>query len=168
MSKRSRDKGNEHERKVAKLILAAVGPPFCAKDCYRTPLSGGHPHADGGDLCISPALRKIVPFTVESKHDKSWRVYFAFTGNKLMQNWMDQAIRQENDPRAEGRTLLLVMSGNNTGDYCVVSLSRFRSYVVPDMKKVAFPFLVFIHARRRFVMFSFEYFLKAVKRHAHD
>ncbi len=59
------------ERGVAKQVVATFKEHGIQdKDCYRTPLSGGHIHAsknDPGDLVISRRLRRLFPFHVECK-----------------------------------------------------------------------------------------------------
>ncbi len=69
-----RQKGSSFERKVAKLIVATFAQYGITKeDCYRTPGSGGHRFAskkDPGDLVLSPALKKLFPYSVECKHYK--------------------------------------------------------------------------------------------------
>lgn len=69
-----RAKGSSFERKVAKEVVTAFARfGITSKDCYRTPMSGGHIFAkqsDPGDLVISDRLRKYFPMHVEAKH---WR-----------------------------------------------------------------------------------------------
>lgn len=59
------------ERSVAAQIVATFADLGIGnKDCYRTPMSGGHRYArknDPGDVVISSRLRKYFPFHVECK-----------------------------------------------------------------------------------------------------
>lgn len=93
----SRNKGNAFERLVAKRILSAVGDPYTSKDCYRTPLSGGHPMGDSGDLVISERLAKVFPFTVECKHYRDLRLEEFLRPKKAVslrtRVWLQQAER---------------------------------------------------------------------------
>lgn len=71
----ARAKGSSFERSVSKLVVSAFEEfGITPKDCYRTPLSGGHMRAsesDPGDLVISPALANYFPVSVECKAYKS-------------------------------------------------------------------------------------------------
>lgn len=66
-----RIKGSTFERKIAGMVVRAFAPfGITKKDCYRTPLSGGHIHAkhcDPGDLVCSPELRVHFSYSVECK-----------------------------------------------------------------------------------------------------
>ena len=120
MGKISRNKGNSFERLVSKMVVSAF-PGATAKDCYRTPLSGGHPIADAGDLVISDRLRKVFPYVVECKHVKDWRMEHAFLVNNGMQKWLRQtvaAVARSESKGGKGLQPLLVMHGNLTGTYC--------------------------------------------------
>lgn len=80
MGVNGRTKGAGFERVIAKLVVERFAEHGITNlDCYRTPLSGGHFAAskvDPGDLLISPALRKLFPYSVEAKFYKElqWRV----------------------------------------------------------------------------------------------
>lgn len=75
-----RPKGNAFERIVGKKVVRAfkkAGFSVDDTDCYRTPSSGGHryaKHEDPGDLVISKRLRKVFPFSVECKDQKSLEI----------------------------------------------------------------------------------------------
>lgn len=156
MGKRSKQKGSDFERLVAKMVLSAFGKEFTQKDCFRTPMSGGHPFADGGDLVISPRLREVFPFVVECKHDKTWRPDMFFSLTKLVTNWLNQARAEEKDERAEGRSLLLVMRGNNTDIYCVARLAT-----IAQLRGLTnMPQLRFYERQQPFVLTLFREFLE--------
>lgn len=109
-----RRKGNSFENKVAKLILDAAtraGLQVSRKDCYRTPLSGGHPFGDTGDLIFEGALREVFRFTVECKHYKNWHPGRIFRIGERERGWLAQSVtaaKRSKDPRQP----LLVMAGN--------------------------------------------------------
>jgi hypothetical protein len=77
-----RQKGNGFERAVAKMVISAFAEfGITKKDCYRTPLSGGHMRAslnDPGDLVMSQKLLNYFPVSVECK------AYRAVPWNKLL------------------------------------------------------------------------------------
>ena len=96
-----RAKGNGFENKVAKIIVAAFAEyHITQRDCYRTPLSGGHrfaKHEDPGDLVISKKLRVIFPFHVECKFYKDvnlrpfWDPQKKWKPSWLPGQWLKQA-----------------------------------------------------------------------------
>jgi hypothetical protein len=110
MAKRSRDKGNSFERKVAKLIIAAAGEGFSNKDCYRTPLSGGHPFAGSSDLVMRRRLRKLLPFCVECKHYKTWKLEHMLRLTAVVKGWHKQVLHACKKDRYH-RSPLLVIRG---------------------------------------------------------
>lgn len=135
MGRMSRDKGASFERHVAKLVRATflVSP----KECYRTPLSGGHPYGDCGDLVIGNNLLPAFPFTVEAKHHRDFRLDWFFTGHKKLDAWMQQVI-QANWTQVSKRTRskkaatllpLLVMRGHATPIYVAT----------PDLTQILLP-----------------------------
>jgi len=121
MGKLSRNKGNTFERKVAKMILAVVPGRFTTKDCYRTPLSGGHPIADSGDLVISERLQKKFPYVTECKHYRNWSAAELLPPSLRVQQWVEQARKaaEQTSSLRHIRPWLLIMRGNFTQEYCV-------------------------------------------------
>lgn len=131
-----RRKGSTFERTVAKLIVDAFAHKGVTnKDCYRTPLSGGHVHASGydpGDLVMSSKLKKLFgvplgtgkrkPFSVECKHYKKIDLFKLFqeqvTGE--IPGWWDQA---EFAAAASGAVPLLLMKQNNSQILAVVAIA---------------------------------------------
>jgi hypothetical protein len=122
MGKLSRQKGNAFERKVAKMILSTF-PQFGPPDCYRTPLSGGHPSADSGDLLTSNALQRKFPYVVECKHVRGWNLQWLMPPTKEILRWIEQASQACERIRARTggrrRPWLLVMRGNFTPEVCL-------------------------------------------------
>lgn len=118
-------KGKEFERFVARAVLADA-PGFGKKDCYRTPLSGGHPFGETGDLVISPGLRKFFPFVVECKHRKDWGPGVMFQPRKEERSWILQVLRAT---RKNDFAPLLVMRGNATEVYAAAPLRTVEKYL---------------------------------------
>lgn len=116
MGRTSKAKGSSFERLVAKLVLEAF-PDMTAKDCYRTPLSGGHPTADAGDLVLSERLRKLFPYSVECKHTKDWSLHQIMPLREGVRKWVQQTVKAA---EKNGLYPLLVMRGNNTAIYAMV------------------------------------------------
>lgn len=113
MGKHSRNKGNAFERKVAADICKAAG--VLREECYRRPLSGGHPIAGPSDLVLSNALLKRFPFSVEAKHHKGWTLDETFKMSARVRSWL----KQTEDAAVKSRLRpLLVMRGNFTVTAC--------------------------------------------------
>lgn len=120
-------KGHGFENAVAKMVAAAF-TPFGIKreDCYRTPLSGGHPFAgkkDPGDLQMSPQLVELFPYCVECKFykkiflhgllfpPKTWLKAWNFS------KWLKQVCKAAKHTK---RIPLLVIKGNNTPEFAIL------------------------------------------------
>ena len=142
----SKQKGNVFERTVAKMILKAAGPKFKASDCYRTPLSGGHPIASSGDLVLSRRLAKTFPFVVECKHRKTFHMRRVFFPGETFGAYLDQTIKAA---KKERRPPLLVIRGNGTQVLCVTD----EEYV-SEM-----PYLTFYHGGVTWAACLFKTFL---------
>lgn len=115
MGKMQREKGNAFERLIAKEVIKAFEPlGMTKKDCYRTPMSGGHPSAQRGDLVISERLRPYFRFTIECKHQRDWNpgVMVASRLRAKERGWINQAQRAA---KVEECLPILVTSGNGTG-----------------------------------------------------
>jgi hypothetical protein len=112
MGQYSKSKGSSFERLVAKMIAKAFDVPV--KECYRTPMSGGH--YIKGDIVLSPALQVQFPFTIECKHTKSWSLSHLIPLSALMKSWLAQAFEQAKD---EGHNPLLIIRGNHTPVYAI-------------------------------------------------
>jgi hypothetical protein len=119
-----RSKGNSFERTVAGLIIEAFTDlGIEKKDCYRTPLSGGHRFAskqDPGDLLCSKRLSKLFPYAVECKCYKriNWiELLSPLAANKgQFGPWWTQACKAAG---TTGKLPLLVFKGNGTKVFCM-------------------------------------------------
>lgn len=127
---RGRLKGNAFERKVAADICAAFGMP--AKQCYRTPLSGGHPYGDTGDLVVGPRLAKRFPYLVECKHRRNWNVEDLFTGSANLCLWLSSVAGRA---KQAGRWPLLVVRGNRT--LTIAVYAHLRSSALAELAHYA-------------------------------
>lgn len=123
MGRRSRVKGSTFERKVIAMILKAAGPAFTKKDCYRTPMSGGHPFAGESDLVISPELQVFFPYCVECKHRKTWRPDRVWKPKADEAEFLNQVIEASRQDKLN-RKPLVVMRGNATE---IFSTAKYRS-----------------------------------------
>jgi hypothetical protein len=104
MAVNGRRKGSAFERKVAGMVVAAFAPfGVTSKDCYRTPLSGGHVHAnqtDPGDLVLSPRLREYFCYSVECKSYRQLDWHKLLGGGMVGGHWSlwwQQACRAAGD-----------------------------------------------------------------------
>lgn len=113
----ARAKGSTFERLLAADIVKATG---CKKrECYRTPLSGGHPFACPSDLQLSPRLQERFPFSVEAKHQKIFKLEMMFRPPKSITNWLQQCMDASCSANQIGNKIspLVVMRGNRTLTY---------------------------------------------------
>jgi hypothetical protein len=115
MSRYSKDKGHAFERKVAKMIREVFD--VAEKDCFRTPLSGGHHLYQRGDLVMSPQLFRRFPYLVECKHSKSWSMTQILPISKMLDGWLRQAYQQATE---EEGAMLLVAQGHHSPIYAFV------------------------------------------------
>lgn len=119
MQARSRRvKGALFEREVAALVLKLLGPPFTKKDCYRTPMSGGHRFASKSDLTVSELLTSVFPFAIECKHQKTFTPEILFSGTKLIEGWCEQAVRAT---KKNYLFPMVIMKGNRTAVFVALS-----------------------------------------------
>ena len=115
-------KGSSFENKTAKQILKAAGNQFTRTDCYRTPISGGHPFASKNhpsDLVLSKKLRKVFPFSVECKHYKKLELQHFFTRQGDFLKWIDQAMKATENSRVAVEPMI-VFRWNLSRTYCIV------------------------------------------------
>lgn len=120
-------KGNAYERVVAKLIIKAAGKDFAAKDCYRTPRSGGHPHAGKSDLIMSKPLRKRFPFCVECKDRGNWRVEKMFIDARDMYSYVRQSRKSAREDRYK-RIPMVVIKGKRTSNYAAAPMGLLTTW----------------------------------------
>jgi len=148
----SREKGANFERLVAKMVTDALGGS--RKDCYRTPMSGGHHSAANGDLVVSAAFAERFPFRVECKHHKDWHPgrFFALTKNE--EAWLDQA----EEARTASCAPLLVMRGHATPIFVAV-----RSADIPSRVDLTpYPRITFFRRNIPYAMLLFRDLLAAL------
>lgn len=132
-----RAKGSSFERKVASMIVCTFEEfGITKKDCYRTPLSGGHVHASGkdpGDLCISPKLRKYFNYCVECKS------YRNLDWPKLLSNKIDKGHwtkwwRQVTKSAGTKKQPLLVFQQNRSDVFVMVKFGLYEMRLGPMLK----------------------------------
>jgi hypothetical protein len=164
----SRVKGSTFERLIAKDIIAAFAAHgITNKDCYRTPLSGGHFAArksDGGDLVTSPTLRAWFPYSLEAKHHR------AIDLNPLM---VEAAIKRGQIPvwwaqcrKAASETKqhpLLVFHGNGRETYAMAVLNATPA---AKITATSAPYIVTEIAQTRVIIMRWKRFLGRVVFHA--
>lgn len=106
MGKLSKNKGAGFERVLVKDIVRVFGLTN-KRDCYRTPLSGGH-HANrqAADLFISAEFQPRFPWVVEAKHWRAFRVgnflSLKTTETACFTQVVETAERANNDPIVKG------------------------------------------------------------------
>lgn len=147
MGKYAKDKGHGFERLVAKMVANALG--VSAKDCHRTPLSGGY-HVKG-DIVVDHTLRKRFPYTVECKHSKSWNIGHLLPVSATMARWLAQAQEQA---KVEEQTPLLVLRGHCTPIFAVLWST---SQPLPD------GYIKFRWKDRELTLVQFQDWLKGVR-----
>lgn len=114
-------KGSIFERKVAGMVVATFKDyGITSKDCYRTPLSGGHQYAsktDPGDLVISPKLRKLFNFHVECKSYASIRLdSFLYPVKAWKKSWKCSKWLAQIDAAKVGTLTPLLVFKENHGE----------------------------------------------------
>jgi hypothetical protein len=165
MAKRSRDKGNSFERKVAKLIIAAAGKGFSNKDCYRTPLSGGHPYAGSSDLVMRSRLRKLLPFCVECKHYKTWRLEHMFRLTSVVKAWHKQ-VRIACKKDRYNRSPVLVIRGFGGLIFASAPLECWVTWMQDGKGVLPVTRLDYTYKGKLWCVFAFEDVLSTIKRKA--
>ena len=121
-----RNKGSAFERKVAHMVIRH----FCVspKDCYRTPLSGGHFAAsktDPGDLVLSPKLVKKFPVSVECKSYRTldWpKLLFPEINQGHWGKWWKQCVKASSGTRHP----VLVFQQNRSNIFCLYRQRDFE------------------------------------------
>lgn len=143
IGRRSKRIGGTFERRVAAMILAAVGERFCKKDCYRTPMSGGHPHVGESDLQISKKLRKVFPFLVEAKHRKTIRLDHFLKPTAELRSFRIQIVAEWKKLGKRGAPAV-VMMGARTDVYAMVKLPNLihTHTALYDLLETRTPFVV--------------------------
>lgn len=120
-----RQKGNRFERQIAGMIIAAFKEHGIEqKDCFRTPLSGGHRFAnktDPGDIQMTARLRELFPFSVECKFWKKVNLAELLEplNGGIFAGWWQQAVDAANGCDGGVVAPLLVFKQNNMAPLCV-------------------------------------------------
>ena len=156
-----RIKGSHFELETAKAIVKAFNDlGITAKDCYRTPGSGGPRFAkktDPGDLVLSPKQREYFPFAIECKFYREISLDSLMTpcvrkGQFL--SWWKQAVAAT--PADAGVHTLLVFRQNYGQCYCMfrrslrwawVNMPRLTTKIGRDYVTVV-PFSLLLAAAR--------------------
>lgn len=138
-------KGSVFERLVAKKIIAAANvalewlkqPAFGRKDCYRTPLSGGHEFAGESDLIISPELERHFSFCVECKHRKNFRLDHVFDLVKDFVGYHEQVL---DACKREGfrRNPMVVIRGNGGRVYAAAPENSVTPFFLKDVTSMKY------------------------------
>lgn len=117
MVKNSKNKGNNYERKLAKVFTEYWGTDF-----YRVPASGAlHSwSADmnvGGDVTTSPSAG--FPFVIEAKNRNTgdWTLESVLLNVNDVHNWLKQVIA---DSRRVERVPMLVFTRNRAKDFVML------------------------------------------------
>jgi hypothetical protein len=112
IGRRSKNKGSTFENVISKTVCQYFEAE--REECYRTPLSGGHPFGDTGDLVIGTKLFKQFPFVVECKAYQDWKPGVMFSPNVREMGWLNQVSRASAQSPRQGLPLL-VIKGNFAG-----------------------------------------------------
>lgn len=144
-----REKGANFERLVATAIRKSLGGK--TRDCYRTPMSGGHHSAANGDLVVSLDFVKYFPFAVECKHHRLWtpRRFFSLTRNEA--SWLDQA----ETARTETCAPMLIARGHHTPIYAAYQVDDD-----PGLEWESKPHLIFWYQEKKYVCMLLESLLE--------
>lgn len=117
MAINSKNKGNEYERKVAKILGEWWGEDF-----KRTPMSGGlHWDKDNrvsGD--IVPPPDSLFPFTTECKKRESWEFHLAFKSKNEIDDYWTQSV---GDANRVNKKPMVVFSKNRQPNYLMIAHS---------------------------------------------
>jgi hypothetical protein len=152
--------GSTFERIVSKEIVKACKDIGATqKDCYRTPLSGGHPFGDRGDLVVSPLLAPFLPFSVECKTSRRWTPGNMFTPGEMEKKWIAQV------RKSAGKTLfpMLVMRGFRTDIFVALQEPDFKRYFENTRPRIDLRFIVGGSTADVWRMVPFDTFLRALR-----
>lgn len=111
----AKNKGRKHQQWVRDLILK-LHPSLEPDDCRSTSMGAG-----GEDVQLSPAARKLVPFSIECKSRASYAFYKDY----------DQAV--VNAPK--NTEPLLVAKANHRNPVVIVDAEYFFTHVQPRKVK---------------------------------
>ena len=146
-----REKGANFERLVAQSIRKSLGGKL--KDCYRTPMSGGHHSAAKGDLVVSLDFVRYFPFAVECKHHRLWTPRRFFSLTKSEESWLDQA----ETARTETCAPMLIARGHHTPIYSVYRVSDD-----PGLDWLLQPHMIFWYQDHKYVVMTLDALLRVL------
>lgn len=164
VSRRSARKGSTFERLIACLICKQTR--VRSSECYRTPLSGGHPFGAAGDLVMSDRLLTVFPWVVECKHRKNWSLEVMMKAERAQEaKWFQQverAVEKANEQRNlsdDSLSPMIVVRGNGTDIYAIVPAGHLMGF----LKNVPKLTLARDDDYGQWVMLRFHSFLNHVK-----
>lgn len=125
MGKKSRTKGANFERQIAKILSAEFGVTL-----RRTPLSGGWAKdsnvAAGDIVCVDDDA--YWPFCIECKNAEGWRFSSLLTDKH---SWFDNWLRQARDECPPNKKAILIFSKNYTPIFAARPLSDVGNIALP-------------------------------------
>ena len=152
MAINSKNKGNTHERNVAKMLSDWAGAKF-----MRTPMSGAihnfHDKRVVSDI-VAPLSIGEWPFSIECKNtENSWEINTFVEGTaEFWKQWkqcLDDSIREDLCP-------MLVFTKNYRDIYMAIKIEDF------NLLKINIESYIEIHKDdQHLVVFQFKYFLKS-------
>ena len=118
VGKRSKHKGANYERTIAKIMTSWWGAEFT-----KVPASGGlHWHASMnayGDIITIPEAN--FPFVVECKKREEWTLDNLFLNNKEIKLWWQQVV---GDAETSGKVPMLIFSRNRAETYVMIPYNQ--------------------------------------------
>jgi hypothetical protein len=116
--KRAKNKGNNYERRVAKLIQDWWRQWSPTAEFARTPMSGGSALKLGWDMAGDIVCNDDeFPFHVEAKKQEHWTMEQLFKGTgPVLKEWWEQAAGE----CPEHRTPMLIFTRNNVPDFVMM------------------------------------------------
>lgn len=124
--KKSRDKGANFERDVARAFSEAYGMTF-----RRTPLSGGW--AQDADVAAGDVVCVDDPefeWCIECKKSEGWRLESLLTGDRA---WFDNWWQQLLDECPDGKWPVLIFSRNRCPKFAAVEYDQGWSLLAPKI-----------------------------------
>lgn len=150
MSRKSKTKGSEYERRIAKMLSDWSGLKI-----FRTPLSGGYRLSTKSDLTtknpddfvmIVDTKKWENSYSLKSLLDNNLDVFIDVYWKKLKETKETCVV----DNKRYYKFPIMIFSSNYDDDYCVISYAFFKR-----MKTYSFPFL----KKKDYVIMKFKYFL---------
>jgi len=158
----SRSKGAGYERFLVNRIRKVMG--FSNRECYRTPMSGGHyALRNCSDITFTANVHLQWPWVVEAKHWKQFRAgnFLALTKEELkcFKQVTDTAARANVEPEVPGLVYrpLLVIKANFRDSYAAFDADYITEAVWYT------PHVYFEVHRKPWVAIELEIFLEMVR-----